>query len=115
MFVNAIGWILLGLITGCVASKLVRRRREGLFRDILLGIVGAVASGCIFIAVGATSVTAVNTWSLMVAVVGAVAFLVAWHLMVGVIGGTVVLLVVWDAIQGSASPARGSRNRKERI
>ena len=36
MVVNAIGWIVLGLITGLVASKLVNKRGEGLWRDIPL-------------------------------------------------------------------------------
>ena len=115
MVVNMIGWIVLGLITGLVASKLVDKRGEGLKRDMLLGIVGAVTSGWVFAAVSAIDVTGFNVWSLMVAVVGAVAFLVAWHLMVGVVGGTVVLLVIWDAIRGSAAQVRGSHNNKDRI
>jgi uncharacterized membrane protein YeaQ/YmgE (transglycosylase-associated protein family) len=115
MVVNAIGWIVLGFITGLVASKLVDKRGEGLIRDIPLGIVGAVTSGWVFAAVGATDVTGFNVWSLTVAVVGAVAFMVAWHLMVGVVGGTMVLLVIWDAIRGSAAQVRGSHNNKDRI
>jgi uncharacterized membrane protein YeaQ/YmgE (transglycosylase-associated protein family) len=115
MIVNAIGWIVLGLITGLVASKRVNKRGEGLWRDITLGIVGAVTGGWVFTAVGATHLMGLNVWSLMVAVVGAAALLVAWHVMVGVIGGAVVLLVVWDAIRGSAPQVRDGRNNKERI
>ena len=44
MAVNAIGWIVLGLITGLVTSKLVNKRGEGLWRDVPLSIVGAVTS-----------------------------------------------------------------------
>ena len=115
MVVNAIGWIVLGLITGLVAGKLANKRGEGLWRDIPLGIVGAVTSGWVFTAVGATDLMGFNVWSLMVAVVGATVLLVAWHLVVGVVGGAVVLLVVWDAVRGSASQVRDSRNNKERI
>jgi uncharacterized membrane protein YeaQ/YmgE (transglycosylase-associated protein family) len=115
MLVNAIGWIALGLMTGLVASKLVNKRREGLWRNISLGIVGAVTGGWIFAAVVATDRMGFNVWSLVVVVVGAAALLVAWPLMVGVIGGAVVLLVIWDAIGGSALQARDSRNDKERI
>jgi len=114
MVVNAIGWIALGLMTG-LASKLVSNRGKGLWRDISLGIVGAVAGGWMFTAVGATDRMGFNVWSLVVAVVGAAALLVAWPLMVGVIGGAVVLLVIWDAVGGSARQARDSRNDKERI
>jgi len=115
MVVNAIGWIVLGLITGLVTSKLVNKGGEGLWRDIRLGIVGAVTGGWIFTAVGATDLMGFNVWSLMVAVVGATVLLVAWHLVVGVVGGAVVLLVVWDAVRGSAPQVRDSRNNKERI
>jgi uncharacterized membrane protein YeaQ/YmgE (transglycosylase-associated protein family) len=42
-------------------------------------MVGAVIGGWLFNAVGATGVTGFNVWSLLVAVVGAVAFLWIWH------------------------------------
>jgi uncharacterized membrane protein YeaQ/YmgE (transglycosylase-associated protein family) len=79
MVMGVIGWIVLGLIAGYIASTLVNKRGEGLPFDILLGIVGAVVGGWIFQAAGAAGVTGFNLWSLLVAVVGAVAFLVVWH------------------------------------
>jgi uncharacterized membrane protein YeaQ/YmgE (transglycosylase-associated protein family) len=79
MVMGVIGWIVLGLIAGFIASKLVNKRGEGLPFDILLGIVGAVVGGWIFNAAGTAGVTGFNVWSLMVAVVGAVIFLVVWH------------------------------------
>ena len=79
MVMGVLGWIVLGLIAGFIASKLVNNRGEGLPFDILLGIVGAVIGGWIFNAAGATGVTGFNVWSLLVAVLGAVVLLVAWH------------------------------------
>lgn len=79
MIMGVIGWIVLGLIAGFIASKLVNKRGEGLPFDILLGIIGAVIGGWLFNAAGATGVTGFNIWSLLVAVVGAVVFLVVWH------------------------------------
>ncbi len=79
MVMGVLGWIVLGLIAGFIASKLVNKRGEGLSFDILLGIVGAVIGGWLFNAVGATGVTGFNVWSLFVAVVGAVVLLVVWH------------------------------------
>jgi len=79
MVMGVIGWIVLGLIAGFIASKLVNKRGEGLPFDILLGIVGAVIGGWIFNAAGTAGVTGFNVWSLMVAVVGAVIFLAVWH------------------------------------
>jgi len=80
MVMSFIAWIALGLIAGYIASKLVNGRGEGLPLDILLGIVGAVIGGWIFSATRSVSVTGLNLWSLMVAVIGAVVFLVAWRL-----------------------------------
>lgn len=79
MVMGVIGWIVLGLIAGYFASTLVNKRGEGLAFDILLGIIGAVIGGWIFQAAGAAGVTGFNLWSLLVAVVGAVVFLVVWH------------------------------------
>ena len=79
MVMGVLGWIVLGLIAGYIASTLVNKRGEGLAFDILLGIVGAVIGGWLFNAAGAAGVTGFNVWSLLVAVVGAVVLLVVWH------------------------------------
>jgi uncharacterized membrane protein YeaQ/YmgE (transglycosylase-associated protein family) len=79
MVMGVIGWIVLGLIAGYIASTLVNKRGEELPFDILLGIVGAVIGGWLFNAAGATGVTGFNVWSLLVAVIGAVVLLVVWH------------------------------------
>jgi len=79
MVMGIISWIVLGLIAGYIASTVMNERGEGLSFDITLGIVGAVLGGWLFNAFGVTGVTGFNTWSLLVAVVGAVVLLWAWH------------------------------------
>ena len=76
---SIIGWIILGLISGVIASKIVNRTGEGFFLDIVLGIVGAIVGGFIFTAVGATGVTGFNLYSMFVAVIGAIVVLVLYH------------------------------------
>jgi uncharacterized membrane protein YeaQ/YmgE (transglycosylase-associated protein family) len=76
---SIIGWIILGLISGFIASKIVNRTGEGFFLDIVLGMVGAIVGGFIFTAVGATGVTGFNLYSMFVAVVGAIVVLVLYH------------------------------------
>jgi uncharacterized membrane protein YeaQ/YmgE (transglycosylase-associated protein family) len=76
---SIIGWIILGLVSGFIASKIVNRTGEGFFLDIVLGIVGAIVGGFIFTAVGATGVTGFNLYSMFVAVVGAIVVLVLYH------------------------------------
>jgi uncharacterized membrane protein YeaQ/YmgE (transglycosylase-associated protein family) len=72
-------WIVLGLIAGFIGSKIVNKQGEGLFLDIILGIVGAIAGGWLFNLFGASGVSGLNLYSLLVAVVGAVVVLVLYH------------------------------------
>lgn len=66
-------------IAGFIASKLVNKAGEGLLMDIGLGIVGAMVGGFLLRQFGASGVTGLNLYSLVVAVVGAVIFLVVYH------------------------------------
>jgi uncharacterized membrane protein YeaQ/YmgE (transglycosylase-associated protein family) len=74
-----LSWILLGLVAGFIGSKLVNKTGEGIVRDVLLGIVGAFIGGYLFNLFGAAGVTGLNIYSLLVAVVGAVIFLIGYH------------------------------------
>lgn len=80
---SIITWIVLGLISGFVASKIVNKSGEGVVLDIVLGVVGAVVGGFLFNMVGATGVTGFNIWSAFVAVMGAIVVLVAKHALMG--------------------------------
>jgi uncharacterized membrane protein YeaQ/YmgE (transglycosylase-associated protein family) len=84
---SIIGWLILGLIAGFVASKIVNKTGEGLVLDIVLGIVGAVVGGWLFAALGGTGVTGFNLYSMFVAVIGAIIVLVVYHAVVGRRGG----------------------------
>jgi uncharacterized membrane protein YeaQ/YmgE (transglycosylase-associated protein family) len=74
-----LAWIVLGLLAGFIASKLVNRRGEGILLDILLGVVGALAGGWLFHIFGAPGVSGLNLYSLFVAVIGSVVLLVLYH------------------------------------
>jgi uncharacterized membrane protein YeaQ/YmgE (transglycosylase-associated protein family) len=76
---SILAWIVLGLIAGFIASKLVNHRGEGVFLDIVLGIVGAVVGGWIFNQFGHGGVSGLNVYSTFVAVIGAVIVLVVYH------------------------------------
>jgi uncharacterized membrane protein YeaQ/YmgE (transglycosylase-associated protein family) len=71
--------IVLGLVAGFIGSKLVNKSGEGVLLDIVLGIVGAIIGGWVFNSLGASGVTGLNLYSLLVAVVGSVLFLVGYH------------------------------------
>jgi uncharacterized membrane protein YeaQ/YmgE (transglycosylase-associated protein family) len=76
---SILGWIILGLIAGFIASKIVESRGQGFFLNIL-GIVGGMIGGWLFEHFGGTGITGFNLWSMFVAVIGAIAVLVAYHL-----------------------------------
>ena len=76
---SILAWIILGLLAGFIGSKIVNKSGEGVIVDILLGIVGAVLGGWLFNRFGAAGVTGLNLYSLLVAVVGSVVFLVIYH------------------------------------
>ena len=77
-----IAWIVLGLIAGFIASKLVNKSGEGLLLDIVLGVVGAVLGGWLFSMFGMQGVTGLNIYSILVAVVGAAVFLLVYHALI---------------------------------
>jgi uncharacterized membrane protein YeaQ/YmgE (transglycosylase-associated protein family) len=79
MGMSILAWIVLGLIAGFIGSKIVNKSGEGVILDVLLGIVGAVLGGWLFSRFGAAGVTGLNLYSLLVAVVGSVLFLVVYH------------------------------------
>ena len=80
---SIIGWLVLGLIAGFIASKIVNKGGEGVVIDIVLGIVGAVVGGYLFTFFGAAPVTGFNLYSMLVAIVGAVVVLVIYHAVAG--------------------------------
>jgi uncharacterized membrane protein YeaQ/YmgE (transglycosylase-associated protein family) len=76
---SIIAWVVLGLVAGFIGSKIVNKSGEGIIRDILLGIIGAVVGGWLFQFFGHSAVTGLNLYSLVVAVVGAIIVLVLFH------------------------------------
>jgi uncharacterized membrane protein YeaQ/YmgE (transglycosylase-associated protein family) len=76
---SILGWIILGLIAGFIASKVVNKQGEGFILDVILGIVGSVVGGWLFAQFGGAGVTGFNLYSMFVAVVGAIIVLVLYH------------------------------------
>ena len=76
---SIISWIILGLIAGFIGSKIVNREGQGFWLDIALGIIGAVVGGFLFDLFGATGVTGLNIWSMIVAIVGSIVVLVVYN------------------------------------
>lgn len=76
---SVLTWIVLGLVSGFIASKIVNKAGEGALMDIVLGIVGALVGGWLFSLIGHTGVTGLNLYSVLVSVIGAVVVLLVYH------------------------------------
>jgi uncharacterized membrane protein YeaQ/YmgE (transglycosylase-associated protein family) len=80
---SIIAWIVLGLIAGFIASKIVNKQGSGIIVDIILGILGAIVGGFIFERFGEAPVTGFNLYSMLVAIVGAIIVLWLYHIIFG--------------------------------
>jgi uncharacterized membrane protein YeaQ/YmgE (transglycosylase-associated protein family) len=73
-------WVIVGVVAGLVASKLVIRSGEGLLRDLALGIAGAVVGGGLFTALSTPESTGLEVFGLVVTLACAGAMLVVYHM-----------------------------------
>lgn len=76
---SILAWIVLGLIAGFIASKLVNRSGGNLILDLVLGVVGSFLGGFLFTRFGAAGVDGVNLYSILVATIGAIVVLFVYH------------------------------------
>jgi uncharacterized membrane protein YeaQ/YmgE (transglycosylase-associated protein family) len=70
MLTNLIWWIIVGLIAGWAAGKIMKGGGYGVAADIILGIVGAVVGGWLLGALGIYAGGLLGT--IVVAIIGAV-------------------------------------------
>lgn len=68
---SIIGWLVLGLIAGFLASRVMGEGGFGIIGDIILGIVGAFVGGFLASMLFGGGVTGLNLPSIFVAFVGA--------------------------------------------
>lgn len=78
-----LSWIIIGLIAGAVASRVVAGRGFGCLADIVVGVAGAIIGGFLLSALFDVSGTAGFWETLIVAFVGAAALLAALKLLSG--------------------------------
>jgi uncharacterized membrane protein YeaQ/YmgE (transglycosylase-associated protein family) len=79
MDMSIISWIILGLIAGFIGSKIVDKQGQEFWLNIALGIIGALVGGFLFSFFGASGVTGLDIWSMIVAIVGSVVVLLIYN------------------------------------
>ena len=77
--ITFVAWIVLGLVIGFITSKILNKTKYGRGRDVLLGIVGAIVGGFLSNLFGKYDTTGLDFYSLFVAGVSAVVFLIVYH------------------------------------
>jgi uncharacterized membrane protein YeaQ/YmgE (transglycosylase-associated protein family) len=82
---SILAWIVVGLIAGWLAGRVMRGGGYGLLGDIIIGVVGGLLGGWLassVLHIGA-AVSGINVESILVAFVGAIILLVAIRLLSG--------------------------------
>ena len=75
-----IAWIVLGLISGFIASKLVNKTGSGLLLDIVIGVIGAIIGGVIGSKLGLGGLEGFwSPWSWLLSIMGAVIILIIYN------------------------------------
>jgi uncharacterized membrane protein YeaQ/YmgE (transglycosylase-associated protein family) len=72
-------WILLGGLIGFIGSKIFNKSGHGLVRDILLSVFGSIFGGFLANLLGESRTARLDRYSLFVAGVGALVFLITYH------------------------------------
>jgi uncharacterized membrane protein YeaQ/YmgE (transglycosylase-associated protein family) len=68
-----LSWIVIGGLAGWIASLIMNTdASQGIFLNVVVGIIGAFLGGFAFSYLGGTGVTGFNFWSLIVATIGAI-------------------------------------------
>jgi uncharacterized membrane protein YeaQ/YmgE (transglycosylase-associated protein family) len=74
---GVLAWILIGLIAGWLAAKIINAPR-GLLRNLIIGLIGSLFGGFLFSKLGVRVVP--DFWGeLITATIGAVVFLALWQ------------------------------------
>lgn len=76
-----LAWIVLGLVAGFIVSNILNQTGEDRRRDCLLGVVGAMVGGFLSNLVGNRGDAGLDFYSLLVALVGAMVFMIVYHAM----------------------------------
>ena len=74
MIMNLLLWALLGAVAGWIASFVMAGRR-GWIANTIIGMIGAILGGFVMNFFGKTGITGFNIYSLIIAVIGAIALL----------------------------------------
>jgi uncharacterized membrane protein YeaQ/YmgE (transglycosylase-associated protein family) len=79
MLIGIVGWIVVGVVVGFIATKVVNLRGDDPRLSIAVAAGGAILAGALYSMISGAGVSAWNAWSLIFAAIGALAGAATWH------------------------------------
>jgi uncharacterized membrane protein YeaQ/YmgE (transglycosylase-associated protein family) len=79
MILGVLGWIVVGVVVGFVATKLVNLRGDDPRLSIGVAAGTAVVAGILYSMISGNGVSAWNAWSIVCAALGATVGAIVWH------------------------------------
>jgi uncharacterized membrane protein YeaQ/YmgE (transglycosylase-associated protein family) len=86
---SIVAWLFIGVVAGFIASKVINKRGEGFFMDLILGLVGSLVGGFLFRLIGIGGYGGIG-FSIIVATIGAIILLLIYHKLIRPRAGTTV-------------------------
>lgn len=80
MILGIIGWLVMALLVGFIASKFVNLRGDDPRLGLAAACAGAIVAAVLYTLISGTGVAAWNPWSLLAAATGAVVGVIGWHI-----------------------------------
>jgi uncharacterized membrane protein YeaQ/YmgE (transglycosylase-associated protein family) len=80
MIIGVVGWIVVGLLVGFIASKFVNLHGDDPLGGIGVAAIAAVIFAAAYTVISGDGVSALNLWSIVFAAIGAIVAVVTWHL-----------------------------------
>jgi len=80
MILGIIGWIVIGLIVGFIATKVVDLHGDDPRLGSAVACGGAILMATLYTLISGAGVSAWNIWSIAFAAIGAIAGVITWHL-----------------------------------
>ena len=80
MILGIISWLVVALLVGFIASKIVNLRGDDPRLGFAAACAGAIVAAVLYTIMSQAPVSAWSFWSLLMATTGAVIGVVAWHL-----------------------------------
>jgi len=81
--VGWLGWIVVGFVAGMLAKTVTGVRDLGCIATTIVGILGGILGGLLFVAVGGSGIEEFSLYSLLVAFVGACILLFVFGVAMG--------------------------------